>query len=53
MMKRIKTLTAWVLALALLVSVIPLVVLAQVLRETSPSIRLVDSMVPVENIATV
>lgn len=53
MMKRIKTLTAWVLALALLVSVMPLGVLAQVLRETSPSIRLVDSMVPVENIATV
>ena len=53
MIRRMKTYTAWLLALVLIVSSLPLGVLGEVLREFSGSLRLVDSMIPVENIATV
>lgn len=53
MIKRTKTLTAWLLALMLLMSSLPLGVLGETIREFSGSLRLVDSMVPVDNIATV
>ena len=53
MMRRMRTLTAWLLAVVLLVSSLPLGVMAQTLREFSGSIRLANSMIPVDQIATV